>query len=146
MGAPIIFKLGLPSDKQPTNCPLCKNHVMAVTCAFNNCEYRYKSIVDTKNGLDKKGETWKEVNDYYYRFDESNSLKYSSLVIETKIGKNSITREFECGICLSGSENKFQNPNKQIKELPCRHSFHVVCIEPWIRSKNSCPYCRVAIN
>ena len=145
MGAPTIFKLGLPSEKQPTECPLCKKHVKAVTCAFNNCEYKYISMIDTDNGLVKKESGWEEVKDVYYRFDETKSLRYSSLVIETKIGNNSITCEFECGICLSSSQNKFDNPNKNVRELSCKHKFHEACIIPWIEKCNSCPYCRKAV-
>lgn len=107
MGVPCLFKLGLPTDDQQTKCPLCEKHVKAVNCGFNNCEFRYKALVETDEGLEKKESDWKEIKDVYYTFDESKSLKYSSLVIEVKQGNQSITREFDCCICLNSSRKTF---------------------------------------
>jgi len=35
-----------------------------------------------------------------------------------------------------------------ITPLPCdeRHFFHTVCIEDWLKTKNSCPICRKPID
>ncbi|KAI3996254.1 hypothetical protein MKX01_026722 [Papaver californicum] len=44
----------------------------------------------------------------------------------------------ECAICLSTFEE-----NEVGKLLPiCQHSFHVECIDMWLRSNSSCPICR----
>jgi len=50
--------------------------------------------------------------------------------------KNIILNEIDtCGICLI--EN-----NIGWCKLPCNHSFHFDCINPWISKGNSCPICR----
>ncbi|KAI3986465.1 hypothetical protein MKX01_037747 [Papaver californicum] len=44
----------------------------------------------------------------------------------------------ECAICLSTFEE-----NEVGRLLPiCQHSFHVECIDMWLRSNSSCPICR----
>ncbi|XP_026458585.1 RING-H2 finger protein ATL64-like [Papaver somniferum] len=44
----------------------------------------------------------------------------------------------ECAICLSTFEE-----NEVGRLLPvCQHSFHVECIDMWLRSHSSCPICR----
>jgi hypothetical protein len=46
-----------------------------------------------------------------------------------------------CSICLSTFEQ-----NEEIGRLPCNHSFHAVCIYPWVKfNHNSCPLCRQMI-
>lgn len=146
MGVPCIFKLGLPTEKQPTQCPMCKKHVKAVNCGFYKCEFRYIAIMETDEGKVKKESEWKDIKDEYYTFDEQESLNYSSFVIEVKNGNQSITDEFECSICLSGENNRFQHHNRNIKTLSCRHKFHEVCLDPWLARTKSCPYCRDSIN
>ena len=43
-----------------------------------------------------------------------------------------------CGICREELESS-------IRILPCKHSFHSTCIEPWVLRVNTCPFCRVQI-
>lgn len=32
--------------------------------------------------------------------------------------------------------------NDQVRILPCHHFFHVLCVDPWLRSSATCPSCR----
>lgn len=84
MGVSVVFKLGVPIVKNPTNCPMCDCYVKLITCAFNNCEFRYFAFKETTMGLSKEKSEWKRVDDNYHRFDESNQASYNSLLIETK--------------------------------------------------------------
>ncbi|XXG66050.1 hypothetical protein AAC387_Pa05g3602 [Persea americana] len=43
----------------------------------------------------------------------------------------------ECVICKEGLEG-----GKGVCELPCGHVFHWLCVLPWLRKANTCPYCR----
>lgn len=43
----------------------------------------------------------------------------------------------DCSICLE----TFTDGDELIR-LPCRHKFHSVCLDPWIRCCGDCPYCR----
>ncbi|GMN34706.1 hypothetical protein TIFTF001_004844 [Ficus carica] len=44
----------------------------------------------------------------------------------------------DCAICLG----QFA-VGDEIRELPpCRHAYHVACIDIWLGSHSFCPYCR----
>ncbi|EOA12228.1 hypothetical protein CARUB_v10012731mg [Capsella rubella] len=44
----------------------------------------------------------------------------------------------ECAICLG----EFADGERVRVLPPCNHSFHVSCIDTWLLSHSSCPYCR----
>lgn len=46
----------------------------------------------------------------------------------------------DCSICL---ESFFQGD--RLICLPCEHRFHAVCLDPWVRIRGDCPYCRRVI-
>ncbi|KZV33206.1 hypothetical protein F511_16240 [Dorcoceras hygrometricum] len=46
----------------------------------------------------------------------------------------------ECSICLE----RFMEGD-ELMWLPCRHGYHVCCLDPWVRSCGDCPYCRQGI-
>ncbi|KAM6558278.1 hypothetical protein CsatA_027517 [Cannabis sativa] len=46
----------------------------------------------------------------------------------------------DCSICL---ESFIQGD--QLICLPCDHRFHAGCLDPWVRIRGDCPYCRRAI-
>ncbi|KAF8116690.1 hypothetical protein N665_0015s0064 [Sinapis alba] len=50
------------------------------------------------------------------------------------------TERRDCSICLES----FTNGDKLIS-LPCTHSFHSSCLNPWLKACGDCPYCRRAI-
>ena len=132
-----VFKLGMPSVEQPTNCPMCNEFVEVETCAFNNCEYRYFAMKKGQKGLERTKSDWKQIENVYYRFDENKSADYAYLVIETRFGSSSITDKIECGICLSEFRKE---PVLAIPE--CKHAFHSKCITEWLKYSNTCPYYR----
>lgn len=44
----------------------------------------------------------------------------------------------ECVVCLEDFDNE-----DIIKELPCRHLYHVKCIDKWLsQNSNKCPVCK----
>ncbi|KAJ2083649.1 hypothetical protein H4R24_000607 [Coemansia sp. RSA 988] len=46
-----------------------------------------------------------------------------------------------CPICLEEFE-----VGEQLRELPCMHKYHVVCIDTWLVSRSTCcPYCKLDI-
>ena len=64
-------------------------------------------------------------------------------------------QNFDCAICREsvGEKNEVEaeaetdngNQNNDVMkcvQLPCKHSFHFECIEPWLKRVPSCPICR----
>ena len=78
----VCYDIGLPNDK--TKCPICDEYVKPITCAFNNCKFRYVGIKNTPNGLDRVRSDWKECDNNYYRFDpgEHGTADWSRIVLE----------------------------------------------------------------
>lgn len=47
----------------------------------------------------------------------------------------------DCSVCLG----EFQE-NESLRILPsCSHSFHVLCIDMWLKSQSTCPLCRASV-
>jgi hypothetical protein len=42
-----------------------------------------------------------------------------------------------CPICLDQYE-----ADERMRTLPCAHSYHMLCIDKWLASRNTCPICR----
>lgn len=49
--------------------------------------------------------------------------------------------EIDCSICREVG----RVGEEKCVELPCKHSFHFECIEPWLKRVASCPICRKVI-
>ncbi|KAI5794493.1 hypothetical protein DFH27DRAFT_613008 [Peziza echinospora] len=48
-------------------------------------------------------------------------------------------RQLRCPVCLDDFED-----GQELRVLPCRHSFHPDCIDPWLLNvAGSCPVCRI---
>jgi hypothetical protein len=85
MGSKISYQMGVSNKK--TNCPLCRRHVNATTCAFNNCEYRFFGIKKLPSGGHERVKIdWKTADDSYYRFDpvRNGVADWISLAIECR--------------------------------------------------------------
>ena len=59
-------------------------------------------------------------------------LTFSSAGVETE--------RRDCSICLESFTN-----GDMLISLPCTHSFHSSCLNPWLIACGDCPYCRRAI-
>ncbi|EKE38650.1 zinc finger domain containing protein [Entamoeba nuttalli P19] len=47
----------------------------------------------------------------------------------------------ECPICMEPFSE-----NESMKLLPCKHYFHCICIDEWIRCHSFCPLCKVSFH
>lgn len=55
-----------------------------------------------------------------------------------KVYKLSENKEEKCSVCMSD-----MNTDEHVCELPCNHTFHNNCIQPWLQQYNyKCPICR----
>ncbi len=46
--------------------------------------------------------------------------------------------DFQCSICLAPYE-----VHDEVRTLLCLHSYHVDCIDPWLRENSACPICKM---
>ncbi|CAF1341140.1 unnamed protein product [Adineta steineri] len=54
-----------------TKCPVCKKYVTPITCAFNNCWWRYDGKQSCQDGPPKQcSGDWRQADDAYHRFNE----------------------------------------------------------------------------
>lgn len=49
--------------------------------------------------------------------------------------------EEKCAICITEFEEK-----EKVKKLPCKHLFHVSCVDTWLVQNSHCPICKTDIN
>lgn len=47
---------------------------------------------------------------------------------------------YGCTICLTEYKS-----DDQVVHLPCIHSYHAICVQSWLKHKNSCPTCRLPV-
>jgi hypothetical protein len=71
----------------------------------------------------------------------SNSgVSLKNLIKNSKI--NISKYNFFCSICHQDSNEHSENIYSILRELNCKHSFHITCIETWLSDNNTCPICR----
>lgn len=57
----------------------------------------------------------------------------------SKEGSSALEQE-DCPVCL-----EHFLPGEQLIRLGCRHRFHPVCLNPWLKICGDCPYCRANV-
>ncbi|KAI9986532.1 hypothetical protein PInf_025482 [Phytophthora infestans] len=70
-----------------------------------------------------------------YNRAERNPESPTELLSPTSVG--SIENEDICPICLIEFED-----GEDVRNLPCKHIFHVACIDEWLKRNTSCPMCK----
>ncbi|KAJ2349635.1 hypothetical protein GGF43_004385 [Coemansia sp. RSA 2618] len=58
-----------------------------------------------------------------------------------KIHAEEVDKKFECGICME--EYK---PEEDVMTLPCKHIYHLECVDHWLKMNGTCPICRTRID
>jgi hypothetical protein len=43
-----------------------------------------------------------------------------------------------CAICLDN-----MTVGQSVRQLRCKHAFHVICVDEWLITNKSCPHCRL---
>ena len=66
-----------------------------------------------------------------------NKLKKIEVLSEGDLLELKRKESIDCAVC----KDEFCHKNC-IMEMPCAHVFHEECLEPWLKTRNSCPVCR----
>ena len=57
-----------------------------------------------------------------------------------------VLSQTECGICLDGFYDEETSLQTTLRTLPCRHTFHSHCIDPWLLERSvTCPICKGSV-
>lgn len=73
---------------------------------------------------------------YFGKIISENGATLSQLVESTKIRKEHI----ECSICINIDIRK-----TFVRQLKCKHIFHIKCIDYWLIRNATCPVCRSSV-
>ena len=67
------------------------------------------------------------------------SIKGNEMLVDCKwiLGHSRKCRNDSCPICMEEYSN-----GDDLVLCPCRHAYHRVCLENWLRVKNFCPLCK----
>jgi hypothetical protein len=122
-------------DRDRCKCPICFNAVVPVTCAFNNCLWRFTGSKASERSP-VKGK-WREVGNKYCRFDDSagSQAEWNRLVLYTKeVTKKKEIEEKKCILCMEKMDSGY-------KLETCGHEFHQKCLYEWKIKCTNCPVC-----
>lgn len=76
------------------------------------------------------------------RHPKLNNEQIDAFPTETFVPRpNQSEQDTTCSVCW----DKYQARNI-LRRLPCLHTFHRDCIDPWLKMKSQCPICRVDPN
>ena len=67
-------------------------------------------------------------------------VQYSNKKLFLSCGRSSRWGNETCAICLD-----IYVVNDLIAVCPCKHGYHVDCLEQWLRVKNDCPLCKRSV-
>ena len=126
----------LINDSHLCKCPMCRKGVVPVTCAFNNCEWKF---IGRKVELGKPPQMfktdWKSVGDSYTRFSPEKSGKANFLDLKILCRQKpdgQLVTCFGCGV--EGAKEQMQQTRW------CGHSFHAAgCFD--LATDRSCIQC-----
>ena len=67
-------------------------------------------------------------------------LSYASVLRGSRGYDGGLPGDGECAVCQTDLE-----PTDRVRLFPCRHAFHVECIDPWLQRSTCCPTCRASV-
>jgi hypothetical protein len=132
-------------------CPLCQHKVVALTCGFYNCEWKFEGTKD----LLHLSSSWQRVScEKYHRFDilaldtSQKLVPWRSLLIHAKIIQAKVQVPFAKCVCCEICHEPTQVVNNSTQRFPkCAHTFHDSCLLAWrgfcgrIGRLSNCPTC-----
>ena len=131
----------LPEDVYKCQCPLCKKNVTPVTCAFNNCRWKWagKKYEPLPNPPTKHAGKLEVADNAYHQFKPNTSgggkVQWLTLIIYTE---DSRMEPIVCNLCNVSSSTG-------INTYECGHKLHKKCVESYPskgeKLSSYCPQC-----
>ncbi|CAF2893436.1 unnamed protein product [Rotaria sp. Silwood2] len=134
-------------NSKNTTCPQCHAHVDVLTCAFNNCQWRWSGIkreLETDQLVQISKRDWTTADNNYNLFDLEKEIDdggaklvtWQKLIIQTRRTQYND----DCIICL---EKFSEEEQSQLTITKCKHVYHKECLQQWIEAGgDTCPFCR----
>ena len=139
-----FIDFSLANDAYQCECPLCKQHITPVTCAFNNCKWKWngKRYDDPKKPPKSfRQKEWKIADNAYHVFcptQTKQTVKWQNLTVcARRLNEKSST----CVLC--SIEALYVNV-VGFQELECGHHFHKQClarVRKLTGQLSTCPEC-----
>eukprot|EP00924_Labyrinthula_sp_SR-Ha-C_P015980 augustus_masked-scaffold_4-processed-gene-15.34-mRNA-1 protein AED:0.44 eAED:0.46 QI:0/-1/0/1/-1/1/1/0/650 len=86
------------------------------------------------------------INGSHPTYQGENGLPWIAI---DSIPRKTISPENEndtCAICLGVFRETVSKLEEPLKALPCGHTFHVECVDPWLFLNKVCPMCKAEVN
>eukprot|EP00798_Chlamydomonas_sp_ICE-L_P006685 gene6685-3350_t len=137
-----LFDLILDAGK--CKCPQCGLRVTPMTCAFNNCEWRYHGMKVSKGDPQEIQEvslkTWRTAGKQYERFSDSKKDQVDWVRLLISVRPTGASREDRdtCPICRPARESESTDLTAL---LSCGHRAHRSCKLLWEAAKKSGARC-----
>lgn len=128
------------TDGHLCRCPICEEHVVPETCAFNNCQWMWAGLrLPSRSQRPVREESgWKFADNAYHKFKPSTSAAawWLKMVFSTRSHVSQVLPT--CAICMEG-----MNVSRDLSELPCQHQYHSICLTEYRTQSGhqTCPRC-----
>jgi DNA-directed RNA polymerase subunit RPC12/RpoP len=111
--------------------------VLIVSYYCHKCKQEVDKLLQDLRCSECKSTFIQEINDS----DRNSFIKNNDVLNRSPVGEKEEQNGSICSICLESNSNC----DISSERLECGHHFHKECIDPWLRSNNTCPLCRLKV-
>ena len=118
----------------------CTDNALCLNCGFGGVERRTRPVIELPEAMrgmapeqlsDRLRMLFDMLNDVYVAENEEGMSDDEIDVIST-----APALEEDCSVCLQ------IHSEDVVRELPCGHTFHDLCLRNWLKVKATCPICK----
>jgi len=91
-------------------------------------------IINTDDDDNGNFERWSNLTDHHAGLSKQQIESLPTRKLPARI------TEYDCPVCMEPMLE-----GETVRTLPCFHQMHVECVDPWLRRKKVCPFCRAEV-